>query len=102
MQPPFVDWPSTPLPPMIAVCTTVCVQYCSVLQSAHGAAQRTGAAGSASVGDPANPRGGEQNLGDIDLVRCWPTERMEGERERAKKKSGVGDLTLSVSDSNRQ
>jgi len=27
---------------------------------------------SPSAGDPANPGGGEQNLGDIDFVRCWP------------------------------
>ena len=47
--------------------------------------------------------GGEQNLGDIDLVRCWPHEReWKGKKERGKKKSGVGDSTLSVSDSNRQ
>jgi hypothetical protein len=66
-------------------CAQPCV--CSVLQSAHGAAQRTGAAGSVSAGDPANPRGGEQNLGDIDIVRCWPQREWKGKRERGQKKN---------------
>jgi len=55
------------------------------VQGARGAAQRTVAAGSASAGDPANPRGGEQNLGDIYRSRTMlatERERMEGERER--------------------
>ena len=61
---------------------------CSVLQGARGAAQRTVAAGSASAGDPANPRGGEQNLGDIDLVRCWPQRENGRRREREGKNLG--------------
>jgi hypothetical protein len=44
-----------------------------------------------SVGDPANPGGGEQDLGEIDSVRCW-TQR---ERLDEKKVRQVGDLTLS-------
>ena len=56
------------------------------MQGARGAAQRTVAAGSASAGDPANPRGGEQNLGDIYRSRTMlATERENG---------GGGDLTL--------
>jgi hypothetical protein len=46
-----------------------------------------------SVGDPANPGGGEQNLGEIDFVRCWAQrERLDEEKVRQ-----VGDLTLSDS-----
>lgn len=100
LQPPFADCPSGPQPPMM-----IAASFAHALRVPCGTqttgTPHTGTIGSSSTDDPANPRGGEQNLGDIDLVRCWPRRRRELEKGGNEKRNyGVGDLT--PSDSNRQ